>query len=171
MLSSTQKKYIYAEQGGSSAVFNVLINGGIAWSLFKGEATIPVLGNNPSVVFDGALTLFLLGVLLTAIVTPLARRAAVKKPELRPARPRAETAVLKWLPNSFLLRCLSLGAVITAVLLPLFLIIFSVLGVESLSPVEYVIFKGIYTGIVGGVLAIVVVWAALCDVAEEHGTA
>ena len=171
MLSPTQKKYIYVEQGISSAFFNLLINGGIAWLLFKGETIIPVFGDNPSVLFDGVVTLFLLGVLLTGIVTPLARRAAIKKPELRPTVPRAETAVLKCLPKGLLLRCLFLGAVITAVLVPLFLLIFSALGVESLSPIGYVVFKGIYTGIVGGALAIVVVWSALCDVAEEQGTA
>ena len=165
-MSDQQKKYVVYEQGGISVIFNLLINGFLAWLLFKSYDYIPVYGQNPSVVIDTLMTLFLLGIILPLCVIPIARKAIRKKPQLQTKMSRADDPLVRLLPTNLLLRCLLFGSILTAAVLPLFLLAFAILGISSLGSMDYVIFKAIYTGIAGGVLAVIAVWSAVYDASE-----
>lgn len=73
MLSDEHRRFLWLEQGLIPALFNFVINGGLAW-LLVGELVLLPLWGEPSIGADLLATGFLLPFLTCAIVTVLVRR-------------------------------------------------------------------------------------------------
>src|SRR5262245_62452239 len=72
-LSDRHRRFLLVEQGAIPTVFNLLLNGFIAWGLFRSSATVPLWGDS-SVGVDLLATAFLLPFLTCVIVSSLVAR-------------------------------------------------------------------------------------------------
>ena len=68
-MSPGHLRFLLLEQGIGSAVVNFLLNGAIAWLVFRGVAQVPLWGQQ-SIAGDTIGTCFFLPFLTTLIVTP-----------------------------------------------------------------------------------------------------
>jgi hypothetical protein len=90
-VESHHRRFLLLEQGIGSAIFNVLLNGAIAWALFRHLDVIPLWGQE-SIVGDTLGTTFFLPFFTTLIVTPLVRRRVKRGSDL-PAQVDARLAL------------------------------------------------------------------------------
>jgi len=72
-LSDRHRKFLLIEQGAIPSVFNLVLNGLIAWALFRSVAAVPLWGES-SVGVDLLVTAFLLPFLTCIIVSRLVER-------------------------------------------------------------------------------------------------
>ncbi len=72
-MSPVQQRFIFVENGLGSALFNLALNGVIAWGLFRGLERVPLWGQQ-SIAGDTIATCFFLPFFTALIVTALARR-------------------------------------------------------------------------------------------------
>ena len=68
-LSQRHRRFLLIEQGAIPGVFNVALNGLIAWGLFRSSVAVPLWGES-SVGVDLLATGFLLPFLTCVIVSP-----------------------------------------------------------------------------------------------------
>jgi hypothetical protein len=166
-ISEAHRSYLVREQVITPALVNCALNGMIAWLIFRSRPAIPVWGEG-GLVFDTIATLFLLPFLTCLIVTPLIRRgvAGGKVPALRWRA--ADHAVLGYLPLSVWARGAAIGALAVVAGLPLILGGLSLAGIASLAPLRVVVLKGVYTGLLAGLVGPVI---ALCAISEASPVA
>jgi hypothetical protein len=72
-MSARHLRFLLLEQGIGAAVVNSLLNGAIAWLLFRSLERVPLWGQQ-SIAGDTLATCFFLPLIPTLIVTPLVRR-------------------------------------------------------------------------------------------------
>jgi hypothetical protein len=168
MLNAAQRTFIVNEQTIVPAVFNLALNAGLGWVVFKKLEQVPLWGD-PSIAGDVVGTLFFLPFLTCLIVTPLVKRAArTGKVEWLSIAP-GEHPVLRLFPRSVWLRALLVGlASVVLFGLPL-LGLLALLGVEGWSVGTMVSAKGIYAALIA---ALVTPYLALYALAgsEEPAT-
>jgi len=69
-LSAEHRRFLVVDQGAIPIVINLLLNGGIAWLLFRSVASVPLWGES-SIGVDLIATAILLPFLTCVIVSPL----------------------------------------------------------------------------------------------------
>jgi hypothetical protein len=145
--------------GGGS---NTLFNGLIAWWLLKDGDALSWGGSN-SFVVDIFATAFLLPFIVALIVIPMHKRKLAKG-NIATMDFGSGSRLQGWvnrLPASTLGNALCFGMVGMCLIAPLPLIGFFLTGVEQIVPVHYAIFKGLWAGLMAGVLVIPMVMSAL----------
>lgn len=151
MLTPAQRSFIRNEQTIVPALFNLALNAGLAWLLFRKHSPVPLWGD-PSIAGDLLGTLFLLPFFTCLAVTPLVRHAAragkVARLEIAPREHR----VLRLMPRSVWARAALTGLVCTVVIGPLSILLLSALGIESLSLATAIPFKGVFAGLLAALV-------------------
>lgn len=154
-MTRAQKRFLL-EQGGGSVVVNLLINGVIAFLMFRGATTVPLWGQQ-SIAGDTIGTTFFLPLFTCLIVTPLSRRR-LRSGDLTPV-PGAPLG-LRWLPQRTFWRGALLGLLTAIALGPLSVFALTSLGVTEQSFWGFVAFKALFAAALGVVMSpLIALWA------------
>ncbi len=136
---------ILVEQAVGAGVVNLLLNGAIAWLVFRGAATVPLWGTQ-GIASDLLCTGFLLPFLTSLITTKVVRGDVRRRmPEAIVSTP-ADSVPRH---SSARKRSLILGLVGLAVVAPVTIGAFVLLGVEAMEFQRFVAFKSVFSAILG----------------------
>ena len=156
-LTPAQRRFVLLDNVVGPFVVNLLINGVIAWLLFRKATHVPMWGQS-SIAGDTIATAFLLPAITCLIVTPLARG------RVRTGRVAAvDDASWRRIPRNMVWRALLIGLICLLVLTPLTLFVLGALGVGGLSPWHFVYFKATFAAVEG---ALVTPFLALWAISE-----
>jgi hypothetical protein len=157
-LSDRHRHFLRIEQGVVPTIFNVLINGVIAWAILRAHVRVPLWGE-PSVGVDLLATGFLLPFLTCVIVSRLIG-GQVRSGKLPPLESH-QIASRGWHRQSSVKRGLFLGFVgIVFASAPLV----AALDLAQAQPIalySFVGFKAIWAGLLAAVVTPVIGWWAL----------
>ncbi|MCB1732108.1 MAG: hypothetical protein H6991_08710 [Pseudomonadales bacterium] len=161
MTAATARDHLRHEVliGGIS---NTIFNGLIAWLLLKSGPAL-AWGGEHSFAVDVIATALLLPFIVALIVIPL-QRSKLNKGKLQPidlGNASLMQRVADRLPAGVFKSALLFGLFGMCIIAPLTLLGFYLMGVEQVQPVTYSIFKGIWAGLMAGVLVIPMVLLAL----------
>jgi len=157
-MSSAQSRYLQ-EQGIGAAVFNFVLNGLIAWLAFRGQAMVPLWGQQ-SIAGDTIGTCFLLPFLTCLIATRIVRGHVRAGKVAALGWTRASHPVLGWLPAGTLGRGAVLGLVCTAVVAVLTIGALAALGVGEMRLWPFLTFKATFAAVLAALVTpVVALWA------------
>ena len=157
-VSPTLRRYLLLEHGVGSAIFNFVLNGVIAWLLFRGVAEVPLWGQQ-SIAGDTIGTTLFLPLFTCLIVTPLVRRH-LRARDLGPlgSSVMADT-LLRWLPVNTFRRGLSLGAACVVVVAPSAIGALAAIGTTGMPFWGFVAFKAAFAaGLALAVQPMIALW-------------
>ncbi len=152
-----------------SGISNAIFNGVIAWFLLRRVPALRWSGDH-SFAADMMATGLLLPLIIALIVIPL-QRGKLNKGVLQPINLGATSSLQSMadrFPASAFKSALLFGVFGIAIISPLTLLGFYLLGVEEMSPAYYAVFKGVWAGIVAAVLVIPMVLIALREAQPTH---
>lgn len=159
-MSPAHKRFLLLEEGVGSVVVNLLLNGVIAFLMFRGAASVPLWGQQ-SIAGDTIGTTFFLPLFTCLIVTPLARKQ-VRSGRLAPLD--GTPLGLAWLPARAFWRGAVLGVISAALVAPPAIILLSRLGVTEQSFWGFVAFKAVFAAALGAVMTpLIALWAIAGD--------
>lgn len=176
VLSPEHRRLLVVDQGVVAAVVNFLLNGGIAWLLFRSMNHVPLWGQS-SIAGDTVATAFLLPLLTCLIVTRVVRRQ-IANGRVPPLAATPASTALQFLASLSILRrgvLLGVGGVVLAAIPTI--LWFATLGPTQLSQGAFLWFKASFaaalavgfTPLIGG-LALVAPSSA-GQTAEQRGIA
>ena len=157
-------RFLVLEQGIGSALFNFLLNGAIAWLLFRGLERVPLWGQQ-SIAGDTVATCFFLPFLTTLTVTPLARNrvrtgSLTALPWTRQTHPP-----LRWLPEGTVKRAFLLGIATALLIGPLTVALLAWANVQDLSFWQFIWVKAAFAAVLALIVTpIISIWAIVGDV-------
>ena len=143
-------------------ISNAFFNGLIAWLLLKSGPALG-WGGEHSFAVDVVATGLLLPFIVALIVIPL-QRSKLKKGKLQPIELGPGSTmqrIANRLPASTFKSALVFGLFGMCAIAPLTLLGFYLFGVLEVPPANYAIFKGLWAGIMAGILIIPMVLLAL----------
>lgn len=161
-MSPALKRFLFVEEVVGSVVVNLVLNGAIAFLLFRGASQVPLWGQQ-SIAGDTIGTTFFLPFFTTLIVTPLARRALHAGQFEALKWGRDVPVVLRWLPAGTSLRGIALGLVCLAIAAPLSLGALVALGVTEQSFWGFIAFKAIFAAALGAPVTPLVAALAIAE--------
>ncbi len=162
-LDAAHRRYLLIEQGVGAAVFNLVLNGVIAWLSVRSLERVPLWGGDTSIAVDTIATTFLLPFITCLVVTRLAR-GMVEKGKLPPvAWRRAEHPLLGRLPGRPVTRGLVLGVAGLVAFAPVVVWAFAALEVRDLGPWSFVVFKALFAAVLSCVFTPLIAVMALGD--------
>jgi hypothetical protein len=141
---------------------NTVFNGVIAWLLIKNGPDLHWRGDH-SFAIDVIATACLLPFIVALIVIPL-QRGKLFKGELQPLQLGSHSTIQSLadhFPASTFKSALLFGLIGLLVIAPLTLMGLYFVGVDSFTPPEYALFKGLWAGLMAAVLVIPMVLIAL----------
>ena len=164
-LSDRHRRFLLIDQGVVPMVFNLVLNGGIAWALFRSTAAVPLWGDS-SVGVDLLATAFLLPFLTCVIVSSLVARD-VRSGKVPPL-PSAQLPRSGWSERSSSTRGLFLG--FAGVLFGAVPIVWALsLGQAQPFPVpSFVLFKAVWASMLALMVTPVVGWWALAKASRAR---
>jgi hypothetical protein len=146
-LSPPQRLFFVQEQVIGPAIINFVLNGLIAWLVFRAQAQVPLWGDQ-SIVADVTSTLFILPLLTCLITTPLVQRA-VATGKLAPVSWKLdEHVLLRRLPKGVFARAALLGGITALALSPVVIATLLLLNVHTLPVVTFAVSKGLFCSVV-----------------------
>ena len=143
-------------------VSNAFFNGLIAWLLLRNGPAL-AWGGEHSFAVDVIATSLLLPLIIALIVIPL-QRSKLSKGKLQSINLGAGSrlqAIADRFPTSTFKSALLFGLLGMCLIAPLTLAVFFALGIESVTPLHYALFKGIWAGLMAAVLVLPMVLLAL----------
>ena len=158
-MSSEHRRYLLVEQAIGALVFNFVLNGVIAWLLFRHLETVPLWGQQ-SIAGDTIATAIILPLLTCLIVTRIAH-GHVRAGRIPPLRWRH--AALGWLPRHAFTRGLALAGLALALFAPVTIAGLEAAGVADLRLWPFVLFKASFAAGAAAIVAPVVALLALLD--------
>jgi hypothetical protein len=170
-MSPGHLRFLLLEQGIGAAVVNFLLNGAIAWLLFRGVPQVPLWGQQ-SIAGDVVGTCFFLPLITTLIVTPLVRRRVSAGTLAALGWTRETHRPLGWLPNGTGRRALVLGIICALVVGPLSVWVLSRLDVAELALWSFIGFKAVFSAGLGLLVTPVIsLWAMTTPAGEVESRA
>jgi hypothetical protein len=166
-LSDRHRRFLLIEQGVIPTVFNLVLNGFIAWGLFRSAAAVPLWGES-SVGVDLLATGFLLPFLTCVIVSPLVTRH-VRSGKVPPL-PLGQLPHSHWFQRSSSTRGVFLGA--AGVLFGAAPIVWA-LSLGQAQPflvLSFVVFKAVWAGMLALVVTPVIGWWALASASRVQAS-
>jgi hypothetical protein len=153
------------EQVVVSVVFNFLLAFLLSWLSLRHQATIPLSAPAdamfaPSMGGDLLVGSFILGVILTLVLTKVTR-INLRKKTVESQVPVGWSAKL---PNNSLLRSLLIGLILTCTLGLVFTILLGALGILHMKIWYYIPLHAFYVGFLAWAVTVPVVKRALADV-------
>ena len=143
-------------------VSNAFFNGLIAWLLLRNGPAL-AWGGEHSFAVDVIATSLLLPLIIALIVIPL-QRSKLSKGKLQSINLGAGSrlqAIADRFPTSTFKSALLFGLLGMCLIAPLTLAVFFALGIESVAPLHYALFKGVWAGLMAAVLVLPMVLLAL----------
>jgi hypothetical protein len=158
-MSSAQRQYLLVEQGVGAAIFNFIVNGAIAWLVFRAHPVVPLWGEQ-SIAGDTIATCFLLSLITALIVTALAR-GRLGSGKLDPLGWTASTHPrLRLVPRGTITRGLVLGVASMLTVAPLTIAVLWALGVQAMSLRTFVLFKATFAALLAAIVTpLIALWA------------
>ncbi len=148
---------------------NIVANGLIAW-LVMGDRDELKLWATDGILFDVALTCLLLPMIVGWIVLG-SQKSKLRKGKLSTAAPEPNNALHRLalgLPENTWSTGVIFGLFGVFVLAPLTLLVFQVLGFQTVNPMNYVFFKALWTGAMAVLVVVLAVPVALLR--REHAS-
>jgi hypothetical protein len=136
-------RFLILEQGIGSALFNLALNAGIAWGMFRHLAVVPFWGRE-SIAGDTLGTCFFLPFFTALIVTPLVRMRIRSGRLAALGWTRESHPWLAWLPAGTLKRAAVLGAWSLVVIGPLTLLALLLASVGEMGLAPFIAFKAVF---------------------------
>ncbi len=164
----SMRSYLLRESlvSGSS---NAVINGGFSWYLSAHRDRLPILGGN-GVLVDFIATAVILVLVLSLIVLPLQQRHAMKKVRIGAEPPLIFLKLFSHIAiHRNVLKALMLAIYAGVIALPVVFLVFTVLDVDSLTRVQYVLSKSLFTGLLAGLVVLPIVYMALYPLRSQPG--
>jgi len=161
LLGAEQRRFLAIHQGLVPAMINFVLNGAIAWALFRNAGSVPLWGGESNIGIDTLSTCFLLPAITCLIVTPLVR-GQVKKG----AAPAFAGALPGWLaPFQRALPARAAAIGLAGVVLGGGIVLggLGAAGIEALGVAPFVTFKAIYAGILAALVTPAIGLLALAD--------
>jgi hypothetical protein len=143
-------------------ISNTVFNGLIAWLLLRNGPAL-AWGGEHSFAVDVVATALLLPLIVALIVIPL-QRGKLRKGKLQPIDLGSQSIFQGFanrLPSSTFKSAVIFGVLGMCVIAPLTLAGFYLFGVQQVPPINYAIFKGLWAGLMAGVLVVPMVLLAL----------
>ena|SRR5215468_1898316 len=164
-LSDRHRRFLLIEQGAIPTVFNLLLNGFIAWALFRSSTAVPLWGDS-SVGVDLLATAFLLPFLTCVIVSSLVTRH-VRSGKVPPLA-LDQLPHSQWFQRSSSMRGLFLGG--AGVLFGAAPIVWALsLGQAQPFPVpSFVLFKAVWAALLALMVTPLVGWWALASASRAQ---
>lgn len=145
-----------------SGLSNTVFNGVIAWLLLRNGPALAWDGQH-SFAVDVTATAFILPLIVALIVIPL-QRGKLHKGKLQSINLGPESllqSVADRFPTSTFKGAMLFGLIGMCLIAPLTLAGFFLLGIETVAPLHYAIFKGLWAGAIAAVLVLPMVLLAL----------
>ena len=161
-LSRHHRRFLLLEQGVGSGLFNFVLNGAIAWMLFRSLERVPLWGEQ-SIAGDTLGTTFLLPFFTCLFVTRLVQRQMRSGRLAPPSWHRAEHPALGRLPRGTFARALVLGFATLVVVAPPSLGLFRWIGIDDLGFWGFVAFKASFAAVLAALLTPLIALAAMGD--------
>lgn len=151
-----------------NGVLNALINGAIAWWIFKELSEVPMWGEH-GFAFDLIMTACLLMFFLSLIVMVLHRRKVAKGSMISQPWDSSKPlhCLLRRSPRSPFLSALLFGALGLFIVAPVTLLPLVLLDINTLSPVAFALFKALWAGLLGALLVGPVILLGIAE--QENG--
>ena len=164
-LSDRHRRFLLIEQIAVPTVINLVINGLIAWAVFRSAAAIPLWGES-SVGIDLLVTGFLLPFLTCVIISSGVVRQ-VRSGKVPPL-PSSQFPLSRWFERSSSMRGLLLGA--AGVLLGAAPIVWALsIGKAQPFPVpSFVVFKAVWAGMLALAVTPFIGWWALASASRAQ---
>lgn len=158
-MSPAHRRFLLVEQGIGAGIFNFVLNGVIAWAMFRHQDAVPLWGQQ-SIAGDTIGTSLILPLMTCLIVTPLARKSVRdgKVPVLDWTR--ASHPGLGWMPARTFLRALAFGLICLLLLSPLTITVLTALHVAELRLWPFVLFKASFAAFEAALVTpVIALWA------------
>jgi hypothetical protein len=158
-MSPHHTRFLILEQGIGSALFNLALNAGIAWVMFRHLTAVPFWGQE-SIAGDTLGTCFFLPFFTALIVTPLVRRRIRRGRLAALGWTRESHRWLTWLPAGTLQRAAVLGAWSLVLVGPLTLLALALASVGELALAPFIAFKAVFAAALALLVTPVIsIWA------------
>ncbi len=167
-LSKSHKLYLIKEQLLVPAILNLLINGLVAWLVFRNSEAINIWASSSigsDLLLTGALLPFIMSLINSRLVA-----GKVHKDKIAPF-PKEDINANGWHNRSILLRSLLLGALgLLFFVLPTLFIVMQVWA-EPISLWDFVIFKALWAAILAAIVSpMIAIWAIADASARKYKT-
>jgi hypothetical protein len=155
-MSPAHRRFLILEEGVGSVIVNLILNGLIAYLMFRGAESVPLWGQQ-SIAGDTIGTTFFLPLITCLIVTRLAGG------QVRAGRfaPLTGTPLgLQWMPRRALWRGVVLGLICVVLVAPPAIAALTLLGVTQQGFWNFVVFKAVFAAALGAVVTpLIALWA------------
>jgi len=167
-LDAAQKRYLVVELAVGAAIVNFLLNLGLGWLFMHTKGGIPLSAEtgDPSLIGELLGTCMLLPFFTGLIITPLVKRVVRQGRVPALAWQRSDHRWLARLPRGTFLRSLLVGAVCVLLIALPAIAVLSALGVDWLAFRDYMIAKGVFSGLLAAPVTPLFGLAALADAAS-----
>ena len=146
----------------ANGLINAILNGVLAWLTLRSVGSLTLGGEN-SYIGDTAATAFVLPFILSLIIISLNRRklrqGKIDAIELEPNK--WLHAILIRFPTRLWAQALLLGLLATLITSPLVIGVLWATGLHEISPTDYAIIKGVWTGALAAALTLPALLLAL----------
>ncbi|MEO7327334.1 MAG: hypothetical protein ABI193_02065 [Minicystis sp.] len=161
-LSTTHRRLLQAQALGG-LVLNIPLNGAAAWLGFPPVDRLPLWAKANCVAFDTLGTSFFLP-LITCLVLTLLQRRSLRVGALEPLPRASLPGFLRFWPQNVVGRGALVGLLSMLTVGTATLALLTAAGVESMSRGENVLYKAIYTALLGMIVTPLFGWRGLADV-------
>lgn len=162
MAISPDHRKVLGTQAVGGLVLNALLNGATAWVGFPLVTSLPLWSRGNCVAADTIGTSFFLPLTTCLIITPISRRAARRDPAVTIPRDDLPWAT-RWLPANMVARGALVGLISALSAAPIALGLLTAAGVVGMTRAEDVMFKAVYTAILGAIVTPLLGLRALAD--------
>jgi len=171
-MSPEHRSFLTVQQGVVAFVVNVILNGVIAWLIFRGVEQVPVLGGS-GVAADLMITAFLLPFLTCMIVSRVvaSQVRGGKVPRAEQGQLAVASASRGWWQRSIFQRSLFLGAI--GILFAALPVVAALLLTKApgFSSMDLVAFKALWAGLLACSVSPAIAWWAILSASEEASPA
>jgi hypothetical protein len=163
-LSREHRRFLLLDQSVGPMVINFLLNGAIAWVVFRSAQSVPLWGQT-SIAADTLATAFILPVMTSLIVSRLVRWQ-VRSGQLSPL-PASQALSSMWGRRSSLHRGAVLGAVAVVLAAAPVVVLFAAIGPAELERWRFIWFKAGFAAALGALVTPLIAWWALAHASDE----
>ena len=159
-LTAEQQQFLFRNQGINAVILNFILNALISWAVLKQFSDLVIWGDN-GIGLDMLATGFLLP-FITCLILSKTLAGKIRKGKAQPLAAE-QISEQGWHKRSLFSRSVFLG-VVGVLFAVLVLILFHYGGFMPMEMMSYVWFKGIWAGILGGVVTILIAyWTMASD--------
>lgn len=151
----------------TNGISNAVFNGLAAWALLKDTEWMPMWGGT-SIAIDITATAAILLFIVTLIIIPLNRskKRKGKAPDFHWDDSKLLHRFFQRFPGGLVARAFCFAALGIVVVAPISFLPYMVLGVEGMTGPTYAVAKGVWAGIMAGIMCIPMIQIGLADPAE-----